>query len=63
MKLRFKKHPVGDISLVLTDYVRGDSGIILSQPFIDAVEVQKEFGKLERLVADAKRKALKMVER
>jgi len=62
VRLVFKKHSVGDISLVLTDRTRADAEIILTQPFIDAVEVHKEFGKLERMLTRAKQKALRMVE-
>ena len=62
MKLGFKKHSVGDISLVITDYTAGDSGVILTQPFANAAEVNAEFAKLERMIATAKKKALEMVD-
>ena len=61
LKFGFKKHSVGDISLVIEDYTRSDGDVILTQPFATTEEVHAEFAKLEKIIAQAKRKALEMV--
>ena len=57
----FKTHSVGDVSLVLTDYETGSDGVIMTQPFANPAEVEKEFAKLQSMLTKAKKKALQMV--
>jgi len=55
-KLDFQPHAVGDFSLVITEYVEGNDGIILSGPFANPAEIEEEFSKIERAIAQAKKR-------
>ena len=62
LKVDFQAHVEGDFSLVLTEYMKVDEGVLLTRPFATSDEIKSEFHELEQLIADAKKKALKLVD-
>ena len=61
VKLGFKEHLVGDLTLIIENFTSGDGAVLLTSAFGSKGEVEREFEKLERSIARAKAKALKMV--
>lgn len=61
IKLGFQENAEGDVNLILSKYHFGDGEILLTDVFGSIEEVQREFGKLERLITSTKAKALKLV--
>ena len=61
IKLGFRENAEGDFNLILSKYHFGDGEILLTDVLGSIEEVQREFGKLERLITSAKAKALKLV--
>ena len=61
LKLDLQAHLIGDFSLVLSEYMKVDEGILLTHPFRSAHDVEEEFSILETLLAKGKAKALRAV--
>lgn len=63
LKFDLLPHLAGDFHLVLSEYESADGRIYMAGPFSTPDEVLEEFGKLEKVLARAKTKAIRAAEK